>query len=448
MRFWVLGLLLVVSQGFAKADTCASFLITTSFGVMGSLIATLNQAGELVYWHDGYVVDPDFAPGSWDLRLTRFSRTTPIATASLRERPLTVSSLPADKPDSGLFSIVTSKGALRLLLPDERTVELLLPKNETAVATTLYRGAPVAEPAATFSEKADRILHPKVNQRSTATAENYTPISLYAATSNRIYRLEIKRVPIDLVSEDFQDTVHGGTTEVEVNEEAEITAYRPAEHRAVRTSRATDGNLVLVPTVDPDTAFRFSQLEVVFETTDPLVLSSINYIHALPDDKIVVASELGQVVVIDALKKQVEHGVSFPGFAWVRSITAHESGGRTEIYAVNAADKSVYRWNSDDVARLFRKLPLPEGVAANQVASFAAPVPVGYGTPLKNDRGYLANFRFRHSGVAAEQIVVLADDGTIYGRVDTQFDPNRVTEPEQTWVAIPPDVPQIARERW
>lgn len=411
-RIFGLGIFLLLPCSFTWADPCPT-LLTASFGFSGPLIAKVGTSG-IVLLHDSYVAKPP-------KRIPRFQQVLHEADLGTMEGWVSVSSLPSGAPDLPYFAGVSASGEAMLFLPDGRSFGVTLPYNDAPLAIALYR-QPLRGierkniPAKTIDDSAIRFSRKEARtaKESLELAELDQPISVLILTQKYLYRSTLRRASTSGLDETTQALLPLGAVRIEMDDEDRFHSPTLQPVPLLDFSGRRSDHFYLIATAEPSIAYEFTPptKAVMFNTTD--VRGTPSFLSVLSDTLSVVGTSTGTAYIVDTLKKNVYRSVGLPTPDGFRSLSARFVGGKIEIWAVTLNGAELYRWTSNDLSPLFSRVNGPE--QPDQVATFATPLPILY-NPLSTAQngGYFTNIEMGPVGPEIEEVLVLAEDGDLYG---------------------------------
>ncbi len=364
--------------------------------------------------HDGYLAKPP-------RRIPRFQQVMHEADLRTVDGWVSASSLPSGSADLPYLTGVSSSGEAVLFLPDGRSFGIALPGNDTPLSTALHR-APLrsieqksiparnlSDPTILMSRKASRNA-----KESLEVSELSLPISVLIATEKYLYRSTLRRVSTSELGETTKELLALGLVRVEMDHEDRFhsPALQPLPFLDFSGSRAD--HFFLIPTAEEGIALEFTPPTKALSFKSTMVQGEPSFLSVLSDTVSVVGTNTGSAYILDMPRKSVHRTVGLPTPDGFRSFSARFVGGEIEIWAITLSGSELFRWGSNDLSPLFSPVRSPE--QPDQVATFASPLPVLYDPRSRaKDRGYFANFGMGPVGPEIEEVLVLGEDGDLYG---------------------------------
>lgn len=154
------------------------------------------------------------------------------------------------------------------------------------------------------------------------------------------------------------------------------------------------------------------------------LMSGIDFLQVLDDRHLLLASELGQMLIVDTQEKTVLKNLSFPEVGWLTAISGFRRAEYSEVWAINGKGRRLYRWTSDqihDYLKLFHT-QLPDGVNPVSLTAYSQKIPGGLPVGPGRSSDYFSNFVPLSDGLAVERILVYGSDDKLYGWADEDTD--------------------------
>ncbi len=416
-----------------------SNLLTTSFGFRGPWTAYLNSDAIVTIVKDGFTTPIGDEETAADHRMPRLRTERRPLSAFLRQ-PRSFASLPASLGEGAYYATVSNAGQLSLTLPDGQTYPFQL--KDRVRAATFYR-PPIIEAqikalkSGRFGAEASRREFVELSQQ----AERLIPARLYYSARRTIFSVRIRSVGIQGQNESLRNLARTHITRVEMGSDGEYLSWLPSPVRWLDFESELNAKYrVLIPTAEADVVVEVSKPIPVFTFDSEQEMESIDFLRAVDVSRLVAASTLGQVAVVDITQSKVTDRPSFPGVAFIGSLSAHRNGKTVDVWAVDSAKHSLLRWNSSFLSGQFQPVvEFPADADPFQVASFSSRVPIGFELGVESPRGYFTNIREPiPEQPRIEQVLVQDQSGRIHALRDRPL--NLELEPEQKWES-PPTVP-------
>lgn len=426
MRFgWAIGFL---ASQLAWGIDCPR-LLSTSFGLTGPLIATLGEEGQITLLNDGFSLAFGDEPTPLGGNVVPHFSSTPLEltlSGSLDEaRALT--SLTDTDSERGFFSLVSQGGDVELALPDGRVFSIILPSEIKTTSVSFFR-TPLRDLESQLmpvdgirAPKDTKSFHPTQDVKgNTQDIERNTPISLFVSTPDKVLRFKIQITRTDALDEDLKEGLVLGDLHVELENDGSVKNFKVEGLPLLDFSAPHTNHHYLIPTLNEDFAIKISAPTTVFSLSKHNTkLSRIDFIEAVAWNRVVLASEMGQVAIVDLAKREIERDISFPDVAWVHSLSAQYVGGFMQIWAVSGKQKKLYKWSSLAESTHFSRVEnFPTGVHPQYVASFASRLSLRHPSKEQAKRGFYTNLIPSQFGLIADAVYVLGNDGQLYSERD------------------------------
>jgi hypothetical protein len=409
-RTFLLGLLLSLPSW---GDSICPALLTTSFGIRGPLIASLETSGQLTILNDSYA--SGFVPA--------FTVATQPISLPFYKTLHALSSVPDTQKSGGFLAAVSGQGALTLVLPDGRPLDTLLPRGSKVRSASLYR-VPVREVEKNWVHmknlraQSDPGVEAHRERRKTAErvdfSEKYSIVHVFMGIGNKVFRASMRYRDISDEDDRLRKAVVNGFVYAERDETAmKYLDFDISPVRFVDFNRLQRDRELLVATSDVDRVVAISDFQEVFTLPESAIMSEMDYLQAVSDEELVVGSESGEVLHINLANGKVNNALRFPSPIYLTSLSAHRSEGHLEVWAVGgkAAGPVLFKWESTFIGPIFKSVDeFPKGIAPQQVVSFGSPIPVSY---KGGNRGYLSTLHNGPEGAELEEVLVLGTDGSL-----------------------------------
>ncbi len=446
-RGWILFSFFFAAHLVARAasgDSCG-LLVTTSFGLRGSLTSMLGQSSPLVIFQDGYHDDdgkrlPHFTTWQQEVRLGTLGELQQLSSQG--------------EVGSGqsFYAALDSKENLALITPQRRVVQIRMPADTAVTAAVLYR-TPLRVLQRRFLPLTE--LQQRANQELSLAAWEQTkylsdlaPYYLYVLSQNALYRILLKPVVVKPYEKNLSQALLSGVACIQ---EEEFTLPGRVPKRLVTASplplldlqyleqTSARKSVFVIPTARPHIALEVHPAEKVIELGTSELSGATEFLKVVSSRRVLVGSSLGDLFVIDPMERKIVYRPSFESPVWLRSVSMHSIDNTLEIWAVDARSRHLYRWNSGESPNGMGKFiewpdQLPEGVEPLTLTSVGQLVPAGYCMPKEQGQeGFFSNFIPLKDEVAVERVLALGADGRIYAHV---FSDGHWKSPRK-WVSYP-----------
>lgn len=421
-------------------------LLATALGSAGPMTITYDEEGNLTYWYDGYFRNDDGL-------VPHFTRTTHRLHLGNLGRLQSISAQTSPERTDGYLVATDARGILKIVTPEHKIYSVNVPGTAQMTAATLFRPDTGHRQQAVIGDGGLRMVEdPQLDGRAlrgrVRAVQRETEYELYVAVGRTLYRSVMKPRELSAVSESLRQALLTGSM-VRVRqvpprlpnevwrEEVEAASLSLIDFDPGQT------NLSLwLPTIDATLAMEIRPFERVLTMREE-VMDTINYVQVVSSRRVVVASELGKVAVVDPAEKRSVHKPTFPGGVWLKAISAHRVGDQVQIWAINAVGNGIWRWTSTDLENTFTLFDpqLPAGVTPVSIATAAQTVPVNASIPMDRSReGYLTSVIVlpQNAGVVHERVLVMGSDGNLYAyTIPRGRNLMEETNPARAWVMIP-----------
>ncbi len=393
----------------------------TAFGTRDVRTASYDKSRGFT-WYDDQIVEVDGVPTP-QFKLAYEPRATRLwnQVRSFAIQP---------QLDQGAYAMVLDgTGVLKFYSPDRVALNISPESIGTLSAATLFKPIHRELERDSFPVRYLRSVaekkHPirdAQDRKDLAAAEKVTPTYLYVASDNHVYRTKVVPTRIAANSEVARALLVGPvrvTGDVEPRLGQPTYKIEPIKTGLVDFQSKDASERVLIPSTHPEFAYQLERFERVITIKDrENLVNGIDFIHVLSDKNLLLANNLGQVIIVEPQKLQLEKTLSFPGKVWLNSISAHQIGDEIQVWAINSIDKSLYYWNSTSGESGMTPYPekLPDGEIPLRVTSSGQIIPVSSG--IGKNSYYYNHYSLKGDEIAEQRVLVMTATGKIFGLVD------------------------------
>jgi len=425
LGFWLLW----ASTAFGV--DCKS-VISTAFGPTDVITAAYHRTAGLTWIYDGSISKE----GKPTLAIAENNETLPVwnhgGVQSFGVQP--------DRKHGSYLYVLDGSGVLHFITPDRLIFGVNVPTHATIRAAALYQ--------APFREIEREILPTRGLKSADETPESVqsrrqksdllegiaVPTFLYAAAENSVYRASVTPVQVDSESAIGKALMNGAIrlTDVEtpLGKHLEVESL---EANVIDWDVPGKTSHVYIPTGRGEAAYEATPFERLLTITDTNVMNSIDFLQALGPTRMLVGSELGQVIVVDGKTKEIVHSLRMEGASWTTGLAGYQLPNETVVWAINR--RQLVRWSSKDMSNILRPTveQLPDGEIPFRVT--VAGQAATMGSSANETGGYFTNFRSIGDEMVMERALVLSESGKLYGlREKTSF---LSLYNEYEWVLLP-----------